>query len=327
MSRSKRVAAVSVGVFLAWVGLCHLGPQVPLAAERQTPATGSRVVRETRTAPPAGSVELRCQMEQPTVILSLVPPGETVKKGDLLVELDAAALVDKRIAQVFQVRKAEAEVARAKSTRQNAEQAGQGQIDLVQRALRLAQGQLKAFTEGEYPHQLALAQGTVAIAKERRTIAEYRMSQPRTDFETRKDEAARAAYQEAQMTLQEADLRLMEAEGTLTLLKSFVHDNKVAELELVVLQRQFELARAKSASADAGLQADIALSLAETRRQMEADRLARLDDQIVKCKIYAPRDGTVDQPRSPDEAAVKPGAVVREQQVLVRLLPVQPVKP
>ena len=71
----------------------------------------------------------------------------------------------------------------------------------------------------------------------------------------------------------------------------------------------------------------MALSLAEMSRTMESDRLAKLDDQITKCKIYAPRDGMVDQPRDDDEAAVRPGAVVRERQVLVRLLPVKASKP
>ena len=60
---------------------------------------------------------------------------------------------------------------------------------------------------------------------------------------------------------------------------------------------------------------------------MESDRLAKLDDQIKGCKIYAPWDGVVDQPRDNDEAAVRPGPSSRNQQVLVRLQAVTPSKP
>jgi len=324
MNRSKRVAMLLVGIFLLWAGLCQIGPQVPLAGERQAAGTGNR---ETRAVPPAGSVDLRCETNQPTTILSVIPPGTSVKKGDLLVELDSSAFVDKRTQQVFQARKAEAEMARAARSRQSAQQAGSGQIDLARKALRLAQGQLKAYTEGEYPHQLALASGTAALADQKRKMIEDRRARLRAAAETQKDEAAVTSFQEAEIATREAELQLTLATGSLAMLKGIVHDNKVAERELAVAQREFELAHAKTAIADANMQADMALSLAEMSRTMEADRLARLDDQITKCKIYAPQDGTIDQPRDADEAAVRPGAVVRARQVLVRLLPVKASKP
>ena len=326
MSRSKRAAAFLVGIVLVWMGLCQIGTQVPFAGERQAPAAGSRLVRETKTALPVGAVELRCPMEQQTTILSIVPPGESVKEGDLLVELDVAALVDKRIQQVLDVKKAETEMILATDSQNREKRAAAGQVALAEKALRLAQAQLKAYIDGEYVHQLAMAQGTLAIAGERRTLAEHRMNQLRTSFETQKDEGVVASLQEAQIALQETKLRLAEAEGALALLKGFVHDNKIAELELVIAQREFNLARAEDAVSAAATRGAATVFLAETIFRREADRLAKLDDQIVKCKIYAPQDGTVDQPRDADEAAIKPGAVVRERQLLVRLLPVKASK-
>ncbi len=331
MNRSKRVAVLSVGIFLAWVGLCQLGPQVPLAAERPTPVTGSREGRQTRTSPPAGSVELRCRVEQPTMILSLVPPGQSVKKGDLLVELDVSALVDKRIQQVFQTRKTETDWIVARESQSFEKHTATGQIDLAAKALRLAQNQLKAFTEGEYPNQLAMAEAVGQIAKEKRTMNEDRVARLRATI--RPDEtagtAAMTALQEAQMALQEASVQSHAAENALTMLKTFGRDNKVAELELAVAQREFDLARAKDALSAANARSGALLQLAEITHQMEADRLAKLDDQIVKGKIYAPQDGIVVYPDDAGEAALRPGAVVHPGQVLVRLVPAtsMPVKP
>ena len=93
MAGSKRVGLLAVGAIL-WAGLCLLGPQTPLAGERQAAKPGDR---EARALPPAGSVDLRYEVGQPVTILSVVPPGKSVKKGDLLVELDSSAFVDKRI--------------------------------------------------------------------------------------------------------------------------------------------------------------------------------------------------------------------------------------
>ncbi len=118
--------------------------------------------------------------------------------------------------------------------------------------------------------------------------------------------------QEAQLALQEASLQSQAAENSLSMLKSFVHDNKVAELELAVAQREYDLARAQDALTAAKSRGGATLSLAEMQYHREQDRLAKLDDQIVKAKIYAPRDGIVAYPNDADEPPIKAGTVVRE---------------
>jgi HlyD family secretion protein len=326
MNRSKRVAALWVSILLAWLGLCQLRPQVPLAGERQASATDSRAVRETKTSPPAGSVELRSRVEQPTAILSIVPPGESVKEGDLLVELDCAALMDKRIQQVLDVRKAETEMILARESQERDKRAAAGQVALAEKALRLAQAQLKAFVEDQFARQLALAEGAAAVAKLKYVMAEERVKQLQAD-KTQTEQTVASALQEAQIAQQETRVQLDAAESALAHLKGAGHDNKIAELELVVAQRQFDLARAEDAVSAAATRGAATVPLAEMIRQMEADRLAKLDDQIVKCKVYAPQDGTVVYPDDADAAALKPGVVVREGQILIRLVPIAQRKP
>jgi len=323
MAGSKRVGLLAVGAIL-WAGLCLLGPQTPLAGERQAAKPGDR---EARALPPAGSVDLRYEVGQPVTILSVVPPGKSVKKGDLLVELDSSAFVDKRIQQVRDVKKAETEMILATESQDREKRAAGGQVGLAEKALRLAQAQLKAFIDGEYPHQLALAQGAAAIADEKREMLEDRVAYLRHAAETQKEEAAQTSRQEAELALQEAKLQSYAATDSLALLKSVVHDNRVAELEMVVAQREFDLARARDAVSVATTCGAATVSLAEMNHRMESNRLAKLDDQITNCRIYAPQDGTVVYPDDAGAAAVKPGAVVRERQVLIRLLPVTPPKP
>ena len=260
MAGSKQVIGVLLAGILLWAGLGLPGPQA-LLGERTPGGRNGKPPREG--CAPAGSVELRCQVEPPTTILSVVAPGESVKKGDPLVELDTSAFVDKRMLQILQLRKAEAEMTRAARSRQSAEQAGQAQVDLAQRALRLAQGRLKAFTEGEYPQRLALAEGAAAIARQKLLMIQDRVMRLRVGVKDSNDHEAITLLQETEIELAEAKMQATGAEGSLAILKTFLHGNRVAELELAVAQREFDLARAKAATADANVQASMALSLAE----------------------------------------------------------------
>ncbi len=317
MANPKRIGMLLAGALL-WVGLCQVSSQTPLAGARQ--ATGKNAASWRAEVLPSGeATEICSQVEQPTAILYVVPSGQTIKKGDLLVELDAAALTDQRVQQVVQMRKAEAEMIVARENQSWEARAAQGQIVVAEKALRLAQSQLKAFAEGEYPRQLALAEGAAKIAKEKSMIADERVHRLQAALGAQKDQDARDALQAAQIAQQEADMQLYAAESSLSILKSFVHDNKVAELELVVAQREFDLARAQDALTAAKARGGTTMSLAEMQYHRESDRLAKLDDQIVKSKIYAPRDGIVAYPDDANEPPIKAGTVVRARQVLLRL--------
>jgi len=327
MAKTRRVGTLLVGALL-WVGLCQVGSQGPLAGVRQGPG-GDGASWRAEVLPAGEAVEICSHMEQPAAILHAVPAGQTVRTGDLLVELDASALTDKRIQHVVQVRRAEAEMIRARQTHEWETRAAQGQMVLAEKALHLAQSQLKAYTDGEYPHQLTLAQGAADIAKLRLKLAGERITRIRAGLETPKDQGTPATLMEmeALLALEDARLQSQAAESSLSILKSLVHENKVGELELAIAQREFDLARAKDALSAATTQGAAGFSLAEMEFQAQRDRLAKLDDQIVKSKIYAPRDGIVAYPNDTDEPPIKAGTVVRDRQVLIRLLPATQPKP
>ena len=322
MTGSKRIGMLLIGVLL-WAGLCPFGSQAPLASQRQDDEFAWRA----EIQPPRGSEEICSRVEQPMTILFAVPQGKTVTKGDLLVELDTSGLTDERMRQTLQKRKAESEMVLAQESEAREKRAASGQIVLAEKTLRLAQNQLKAFTEGEYPNQLALASGTVALADQKCKMLDDRRARLRHTVETQKDEAAVTSLQEAEIATREAELQLTLATNSLAMLKSFVHDNKIAELELAVAQREYDLVSAKDALNAALVRGNAEHSLAEMSFGMESERLARLEDQIGKARICAPRDGTVIYPNDPDEEPIRPGVVVHERQVLIHLLPVAQPKP
>lgn len=322
MTGSKRIGMLLIGVLL-WAGIWPFGSQAPLASQRQD----DEFTWRAEVQPPRGSEEICSRVEQPMTILFVAPQGKTVKKGDLLIELDTSGLTDERMGQTLQKQKAESEMVLAQESEAREKRAASGQIALAEKALRLAQNQLKAFTEAEYPNQLALAQGAAAIAKQKQLMMKDRVERLRTDAKDSNDPAKIDTLQEADIAWREAVMQATEADNSLAMLKSFVHDNKVAELELVVAQREYDLVSARDALNAALVRGNADHSLAEMSFRIESDRLARLEDQIGKAQICAPQDGTVLYPNEPNEPPIRPGTVVHKRQVLVYFLPAAPPKP
>jgi macrolide-specific efflux system membrane fusion protein len=172
---------------------------------------------------------------------------------------------------------------------------------------------------------LNTAQSELTIAGERRAAAQERVDVMKRNVNDRQDTEI-ARLQEAQLALLEAQARLYAAESKLKLLKDYVRVQRTAELELAVAQRQFDLARAKDAVSEAAVKGQAAMALAETNSQMASDRLAKVEQQVAWCTMYAPRDGTVLYPNDTfsDDAGKamsrpRPGAIVRNRQAVVRL--------
>jgi HlyD family secretion protein len=308
-------------VGLLWLGMGRPGAWLPGASasalgqqSAPPPTLVGRTIRESGTLVPGESVEIRNEAGQPLSILFVAPQGETVKKGDLLVELDVAPLLDKKIRQELRKKKAETELVLAKETRAAAQKTGQGAIAMAEKALHLAQTQLKAFHEGEYPLQLATAERSVVLAKERLALAGERLALLQANAE---DPEAKARLGEAQLACAEAKAQVETAKGELAYLTQFVQPQRTEELEFAVVQREFELARARDELLGAGLRTAQAMSLAETTYNRESARLDRWNYLLERSKMYAPRDGVVVYPEG--ETPLRPGVVAGVGQVLVRL--------
>ena len=312
-------------------GLALGQPQGPVAAG------ANRTYLEVGVLEPVDGVDLRNEAGQPLPVLVIASPGQTVKKGDLLAELETSALVEKRMQRVARKQKAEAELVIARASTQREERAANGQIEIAEKALRLTQKQLKAFVEAEYPNQLTAAQSEVNLASERLAMMERNMAWLEASMKkSQNGEATQPASEEihvaeARAAVLEAKMHLQAAANKLTFLTSFFREQRLAELELAIAQREFDLARARDAASDAADRGRAAISIAEMNAQMASDRLAHLEAQIVACSVHAPRDGTVVLPKGsahggPGEAGIKAGDTVGNSQTILCLADVTRLK-
>ncbi|MCB2182621.1 MAG: efflux RND transporter periplasmic adaptor subunit [Desulfobulbaceae bacterium] len=293
----------------------------PVFIVKQGPLTVG--VTEAGTIRPREQIILKSEVEGQTVILFLIDEGKEVKKGDLLVELDASELEDKRVNQQIQVINAEATFINGRENLEVVKNQAQADVDQATLDLEFAGQDLNQYKEGEYPK--LEKEATVKI-----TLAEETLTNAKNTYEWSKKLFSEKYISETELkrdelAWQKASLDLELARDDLDLLQNFTFKRKMAELESGLRQATMALERKKRKAAADTAQAEAKLKASEAEYLQQQDKLDKINVQIEKTKIYAPMDGTVIYAsstkmswRSADEP-LDEGQAVRERQELIYL--------
>ena len=223
-----------------------------------------------------------------TTIISIVPEGSRVTKGQLVCELDAAALKDQLTNQVITTKGADAAYQNAKLTREVAE------IGVIE------------YLEGIYKQDYATVEGEIKLAE-----ADLRRAEDRLDWSTKMKEkgyVSEGQYISDKLTLQRAKFTLEQAQTKKNVLEKYTKEKTVKELKSEVEKaRSDELA--KQATWD-----------------LEKSKEEKLNRQIANCRIEAPDDGLVVYANDPGRGGmgqttpqIEEGATVRERQKIFSL--------
>lgn len=251
------------------------------------------------------SSDVYSKIEGQTTILTILPEGTRVVKGQLVSELDSAVLRDSLINQRIAIQGADAAYQQAKLAREVAEIA------------------LNEYTQGVYPSERVSALGAVHEEEESIKQAEARLKRTQSarerlnaiqsgrKAETAADVAAELdvadRLSDAQRALPRHRLALENAQHKLDVLEKFTR-------ERTEKQRRIEIGEARVVEA---AKRD-ALALEKAR----GDKIER---QITDCKLYAPNTGMVVYANDPNRTAGRPtpqieeGATVRERQKIFSL--------
>jgi HlyD family secretion protein len=114
----------------------------------------------------ADTVRLTSGVEGKTTILWLAPEGTEVREGDVVCELDATLLEEKRIEQSIRVGNAEAALVKASQARAIQVSQNRSDIEAASRAIEFATQDLQMFLEGEREVELEKSQQAIDLARE-----------------------------------------------------------------------------------------------------------------------------------------------------------------
>lgn len=297
--------------------------------------TLKRTLLERGTLESANNSDVFCRVKArnqsntiSTTIKWLIDDGSQVKKGDLLVELDDSGLQEQFKAEKISLDKAEADKIQAEEGYKIQVAQNESNIKAAEIALELAQIDLKKYLEGDFPAKLKDYQGQVFLAEsdveEQRDRVAWAQRMVKKGYYT----TSQAQAEQSKLDGFEQTLRL-KRENLRVLTDPLFGEKKRTETDLQskVAQAERELNRIKGESLAKEVQAR---ATRETTRSVYVQELAKykdIQDEIAKCKIFAPQDGMVvyylpEQARyggGSQQSIVAQGEPVREGQKLMQI--------
>ncbi len=266
----------------------------------------------------ADTVRMASTIEGRTTILSVVPEGTQVAEGQIVCELDATAMVEKRIEQAITAGNAEAALVKARATLEIQQSQNQSDINKAQQVIEFAEQDLRMFLEGERAMEMEQAQQAIDLAREEDQRARERFAWSgklaEKGFLTSTElEADRIALHRSEITLQ-------QSERALDLQERFKMPRRESELRAAVAEARQEGERVKLQTAARLIDFESDVRTSQATLQLEQQKLARLDSQIEAAKIRATRAGyVIYAQRDNDDPPIGAGAEVREREEILSI--------
>jgi HlyD family secretion protein len=271
--------------------------------------------------------DVKSELETSSTIISIIPEGSTVKKGDVLVKLDSITLQQKKEQIELELRKADSLKKIAMEMKEIQDSQNQANKEAAEVAVQLAELDLKQYIEGTYPQSVENAKTALSMAKLTLKNVEEDLDQTKTLFTKGFVTASDVKKGELQVTT--ARNEVQKATTALMVLEKYMHQMQMATLNSALAQAEQKLFRTLKENASTLNQkyADLEEkqeSLALLQRQAQ-----KLDEQLAACTIRAPEDGLVIYASSIERREREPvqeGTQVRQNQWLLRLPDVSRMK-
>jgi HlyD family secretion protein len=268
------------------------------------------------------SVDLKCEVEGQTTILSLIKEGTLVEPGMLLCELDTANLLERRVSQEIVVQNADANHVNATQAFEIQKSENESQTSAAERQLAFARLDLRKYLEGDFPLAQRAAEEEILIADEELERAKQEHEWSQKLFEKGFLEATQLAAD--RLAEQRSSIQLDQKKRELELLEQFDYPRKQAELAADVAEAERELDRTRLQCAARIVDFESDLSSAKAKLELEREKLIKIVSQIQKASIVAPVRGMVvyaqeEQNRWGGGQPIREGTGVRERQTIITI--------
>ena len=268
-----------------------------------------------------------------TPILWIIPNGSSVKKGDLLVELESAPMREQLDEQILETEDARSTQIQAEANYDNQLALNETSKAEAELKVKLAELELEMFTDEESgTHKLAVAEIERSIDEVNNQILEAQATlELRRDDREGIDSLYKLGYANRN-ELRKSQLAYMQAEGQYAAQLNKLETTLATLRRTQEYERKMELLRlrGKLSTAERGLTQTVrnneaklsqvkAILRARTESlKKEEERLERYTTQLAACKVYAPEDGMVAYATSRNDE-IREGMPVRYRQHLMSL--------
>lgn len=284
-------AVIALALFFAgdWLADTEEDPVATFTVPEPGPLTIS--ITESGTIRSKERTVIKSEVEGRVTIIDLIPEGTLVEKDDLLIQLDASNLQDKLVEQQIRVQNTDASFVQARENLEVVKNQTKADISQAKLDARFAEEDLTMYKEGEYPKQLKELETKIALAAE--DLQRARKTLEGSEVLYKEKFISENELQGDQLAAKKAELDLELARDELNLLQDYTHQRKLDELNAAREQADMALERVKrKASADL-VQAETQFRAKEAERNQQKTKLKKIENQIAKTRITAPRNGLV----------------------------------
>lgn len=269
------------------------------------------------------------------VILSIVPNGSVVEKGDLLVEFDESSIRDRLESETLEYQSdnstlMQAEARKINQITQNETSVAESQLELqlakLDRQMYVDElsGSFKLSVE-EIERQIDDTRNTILEAQAMLKLQETEKSGItelfRLGYKGKSDlEQSRFGFMKAEAALAAAVNRLSNHEATRRQLQTYEYKKELLRLEGAVATAERKLKQVKVTNDSELAQVDAQLFEARERVNRQKSYITILETQLKNCKIYAPNAGMVIYAQDDDRGeSIAEGASIRHRQEMLTL--------
>ncbi len=221
----------------------------------------------------------------------VIDDGSYVKRGQTVVELDDSFLHEQRNEQLIKVDQALSSWVTAQEQYEIQLSANESAILQAKSTLELALIDFRKYVEGDYEQQRKDLSGKIKIAQ-----SNYDMWRERTNWSDRMEKlgyytGSQAQSERAKMESSEIELKRIQEE--LGLLDKFTKERFLTDLGSKVKLAEQALDRERKTANSNTKKADTDRQAKKRIYDNEAEKLADIEAEILKCKIISPQDGMV----------------------------------
>lgn len=235
--------------------------------------------------------EIRSELESPSTIAEVIDEGTTVKKGDLLVRLNADELVAEVEEEQLRVESARNELIAAENDYEIQVSENESSVRKAKLALQLAQLALAQYQEGDV--EKTSTDLTQKIDSAQRNLDRLEKKHEQNLGLAAKGFISSDELERGRIELEEARARLKIAELDLEIFKEYQHPRDLEQKRSDVAEAEAELDRVERENSIQLASKEAARVNAQRQLGIREQRLEKDQKQLDACTIRAPRAGLV----------------------------------
>ena len=261
-----------------------------------------------------------------SLILSIVPEGSKVKKGQLLVELDPAEALTQLQAIQLEVETSKSLYITAKNDLLIEKSTLESEQREAQQAIQFALMDLEKFEQLDKEQQQRVAESTITTEEEA-----LRLSQDKYEWSeklAKKGFETKSQVDRDRLELSNRQKALESAKSALKMLEKFDLPKREVELKSIVTEAEKKYERLIKQGESRMSRVNGSLAEAERKLKLNEERLAETEEQLKHTKLYAPVDGiALYAPRtSRQQEYIEEGTRVEKNRKLITIPNLQKMK-